>query len=118
MGFSEHPLGSSHPKLKQDRAPQRPRAVAVRIVNPELAHADHGVLVLHPAVILVRMIAADDFNRQRRNRMARAPKPEAVDFAVMEPGRDRVEPAYVWIDSNLGMHLVPTNRQVAPHGAG
>src|SRR5687768_17130194 len=97
MDFSEHAFVRSHPELEQDRATARTRAVAVGVVDPELPHADHGVLVLHPPVVLVRMIAADDFDRQWRNDVARLPKPEAVDFAVMETGWYRVEPAHVWI---------------------
>src|SRR5690606_3225132 len=38
---------SPFPELQQHGASKRRRSEAARVVDPELLHADHGVLVLH-----------------------------------------------------------------------
>lgn len=52
MGFAQYTVGCAHPQLQERWTTEGTRAEAVWIEDPELAYADHGVLVLNPCVTL------------------------------------------------------------------
>src|SRR5687767_12783564 len=69
---------SSRPDLEEVGSPERARTELARVVHPQLLRAHDRVLVLNLTVVPVRMVTAHDFDRERRNSMAREPKLQAI----------------------------------------